>query len=118
MGRSTDWKRKFSNARFSPDRTPDTTGEEPTTHRAPLSESGHGSRRPEPQEDAAPAAGTVHVLLVGINAYHPSVASQPLKGCLHDVAAARTWLENRVDAPSRCTSCLTGKPPPPRSGTR
>ncbi|WP_371612602.1 caspase family protein [Streptomyces clavifer] len=65
---------------------------------------GRNRKRTQP-----PAAGTVHVLLVGINAYHPSVASQPLKGCLHDVAAARTWLESRVDAPLSLHELLDGQ---------
>ncbi|MFB6701839.1 caspase family protein [Streptomyces rubiginosohelvolus] len=54
---------------------------------------------PNPRRARAPRTRTVHALLVGIDEYRPSVAAHPLRGCLNDIAAARTWLESRIDGP-------------------
>lgn len=45
------------------------------------------------------AKGAVHALLVGINDYPEAGGRSPLKGCLNDIAAARAWLEEHLDAP-------------------
>lgn len=56
-----------------------------------------------------PGTGTVYALLVGIDAYHPTVAARPLKGCLNDITAARAWLADRVDAPLSPLELCDGK---------
>lgn len=58
-------------------------------------EEGTGARK---EGTRPPAAGTVYALLVGIDAYLPTVAKNPLKGCLNDIEAARRWLEDRIGA--------------------
>lgn len=53
--------------------------------------------------------GTVHVLLVGINAYPAATARRPLQGCLNDIEAARAWLGSRVAGPLRVKPLLDGE---------
>lgn len=55
------------------------------------------------------AKPTVHALLVGIDGYPAALGRRPLHGCCNDIAAARAWLKQRLDAPLSLKVLLDGE---------